>query len=204
MNKKLTSFSEATVEPDPVKQFDLWYNERLSSKVTLPDAVALGTASSDGRVSVRIVLLKEFNEEGFIFFTNYKSLKGSQLSSNPNAALTFHWPESGRQVRIEGTVKKISAKISDEYFLTRPRESRLSAWASEQSSVIPDRQYLIEKYNYYNKLFVKKTVPKPEDWGGFILKPEWFEFWQNGKFRLHDRLIYSKHNGSWKIERLSP
>jgi pyridoxamine 5'-phosphate oxidase len=204
MKKNNASLSETTIIANPYKQFDLWYNERLGSDVALPDAVALGTASSDGRVSVRIVLLKEFNEEGFIFYTNYKSKKGNQLAANPNAALTFHWPESGRQVRIEGTVKKVAEKVSSGYFLTRPRESRLAAWASEQSSVIPDRQYLEDKYTYYKNLFSGKDVEKPENWGGFILRPDWFEFWQDGKFRLHDRLTYSKQNNNWIIKRLSP
>ncbi len=204
MNKENTSISEITASADPFKQFDIWFRERLDSGVLLPDSVALGTASPDGKVSVRVVLLKEYNPEGFVFFTNYGSKKGIQLASNPWAALAFHWPESGRQVRVEGVVKKVPESVSNGYFITRPRESQISAWASEQSSVIPGRNYLEEKFYYYQNLFSGKAVPKPESWGGFILEPEWFEFWQDGQYRLHDRLTYSKRNSIWVIERLSP
>lgn len=204
MKKENTSISEITASANPFEQFDIWFRERLDSGALLPDSVALGTASTDGRVSVRVVLLKEYNPEGFVFFTNYGSKKGIQLASNPWAALAFHWPESGRQVRVEGVVKKVPASVSNGYFITRPRESQISAWASEQSSVIPGRNYLEEKFDYYQNLFSGKAVPKPENWGGFILEPEWFEFWQDGQYRLHNRLTYSKRNGIWVIERLSP
>src|SRR5450759_5225517 len=173
-------FSEKTVDPNPVVQFRIWYEERLKSAIAIPDSVSLATASSDGRVSVRTVLLKDYNDEGFFFYTNYKSRKGLQLSSNPRAALLFYWPESARQVRLEGITEKISEEDSDSYFKTRPRESQLSAWASEQSSVIPDRQHLENRYNYYENLLSGKPVDKPQQWGGFRIIPDWFEFWQEG------------------------
>lgn len=197
-------FSEKTVDPNPVVQFRIWYEEHLKSAIAIPDSVSLATASSDGRVSVRTVLLKDYNNEGFFFYTNYKSRKGLQLSSNPRAALLFYWPESARQVRLEGITEKISEEDSDSYFKTRPRESQLSAWASEQSSVIPDRQHLENRYNYYENLLSGKPVDKPQQWGGFRIIPDWFEFWQEGEFRLHDRLTYTKRKDLWSLKRLSP
>jgi pyridoxamine 5'-phosphate oxidase len=197
-------FSEKTVDPNPVVQFRIWYEERLKSAIAIPDSVSLATASSDGRVSVRTVLLKDYNDEGFFFYTNYKSRKGLQLSSNPRAALLFYWPESARQVRLEGITEKISEEDSDSYFKTRPRESQLSAWASEQSSVIPDRQHLENRYNYYENLLSGRPVDKPQQWGGFRIIPDWFEFWQEGEFRLHDRLTYTKRKDLWSLKRLSP
>jgi pyridoxamine 5'-phosphate oxidase len=197
-------FSEKTVDPNPFVQFRIWYEERLKSGIAIPDSVSLATASSDGRVSVRTVLLKDYNDEGFFFYTNYKSRKGFQLSTNPRAALLFYWPESARQVRLEGITEKISEEDSDSYFKTRPRESQLSAWASEQSSVIPDRQHLENRYNYYENLLSGKPVDKPQQWGGFRIIPDWFEFWQEGEFRLHDRLTYTKRNDLWLLKRLSP
>jgi pyridoxamine 5'-phosphate oxidase len=196
--------SKNTVDPDPFIQFKTWYGEHLMRGIEIPDAVTLATASLDGHISARTVLLKEHDEKGFVFFTNYKSRKGLQLSSNPRAALLFYWPESGRQVRIEGVTKKVSAKDSESYFKTRPKESQLSAWASEQSSIIPDRQYLDKRYDIYKNLYSVKPVDKPPHWGGFHLIPEWFEFWQERLFRLHDRLTYTKRKDLWVIERLSP
>jgi pyridoxamine 5'-phosphate oxidase len=203
MNKKII-FSEETIEKKPFKQFDLWYRERLSAGIEIPDSVSLGTGSADGRISVRTVLLKEYNKNGFVFFTNYNSKKGAQLLSNPKAAMLFHWAESGRQVRVEGSVSKLTVEESDAYFSTRPRESQLGAWASNQSTVIPDRSYLEERYDFYKKTFNDKSVGKPEYWGGFRLIPEWFEFWQSGEFRLHDRISYTKNAENWIIERLAP
>ena len=197
-------FSEKTVDQNPFVQFNAWYSDHLRSGVAIPEAMTLATAFADGRVSARTVLLKGFNESGFVFFTNYKSRKGNQLSSNPYAALLFYWPESGRQIRMEGTTEIISEKESELYFNTRPRESQLSAWASQQSSVITDRKYLDDSYKYFKDKFNEVSVPKPLHWGGFRLSPEWFEFWQNGLFRLHDRLTYTKKKAIWVIERLAP
>jgi pyridoxamine 5'-phosphate oxidase len=203
MTKKI-DFSEKTVDPNPIVQFKAWYDEHMASGIVIPESVTLATASKDGRVSARTVLLKSYNDKGFIFFTNYKSRKGTQLLSNPRAALLFYWPESGRQVRIEGITEKVTVEDSEFYFRTRPRESQISAWASEQSSVIPDRVHLYDLFISFTNKFSDKPVSRPPHWGGFMLLPEWFEFWQNGEFRLHDRLTYSKRKGNWIIERLAP
>jgi pyridoxamine 5'-phosphate oxidase len=197
-------FSENSIDPNPFVQFKAWYKEHLLSGIEIPDSVTLATASADGRISARTVLLKDYNESGFVFFTNYKSRKGYQLSSNPRAAMLFYWAESGRQVRIEGYTEKIPEKESESYFRTRPRESQLAALASEQSSVIPDRKYLEDLYDTFRNSYSEKPVDKPIHWGGFRLIPEWFEFWQNGEFRLHDRLSYTKRKQLWIIERLAP
>jgi pyridoxamine 5'-phosphate oxidase len=198
------TLSREVIDHNPFVQFDIWFKEHNASATGITDSVSLGTSSPDGSVSVRTVLLKGFNETGYVFFTNYNSKKGAHLVSNPRAALLFHWPESARQVRIEGLAKKISSDESDLYFKTRPRESQLSAWASKQSSVIPDRQNLEEQYSFYDKKFSNKPVDKPPHWGGFRIIPYWFEFWQEGEFRLHDRLTYTKRKNIWIIERLAP
>jgi pyridoxamine 5'-phosphate oxidase len=196
--------SEDSVNNNPFIQFDTWYKEHLKSGVSIPESVSLGTASAEGKVSVRTVLLKEYGEKGFIFFTNYESKKGSQITDNHNVALLFYWHESGRQVRIEGVAEKISSQESDLYFSTRPRESQLSAWASKQSTVVPGRHYLENRHEYFKQLFSDRTVDRPPRWGGFRISPSWFEFWQNDERRLHDRLTYTKLNNVWTIERLAP
>jgi pyridoxamine 5'-phosphate oxidase len=192
------------VSDSPLSQFDMWYRERLSEDNAIPEAVYLATASTDGRVSVRTVLLKDYGEQGFTFYTNYMSRKGIQLASNKNAALLFHWPETNRQVRIEGTATKVPAEISDEYFKSRPRDSQLAAWASEQSSVIPGRSYLEAKFEEYSILYSGAPVPRPDHWGGFIITPDWFEFWEDRINRLHDRIVYTREGSSWNIQRLAP
>jgi pyridoxamine 5'-phosphate oxidase len=198
------NFSEKTVDPNPFVQFGTWYNEHLNSGIAIPESVTLATASADGTVSARTVLLKDYNDNGFVFFTNYKSSKGLQLYSNPGAALLFYWPELNRQVRIEGVTEKVAEEDSETYFKTRPRESQLSTWASLQSSLIPDRQYLDDRYNYFKTKYSGIPVERPPYWGGFILIPVWFEFWQEGEFRLHDRITYTKGKNKWVIERLAP
>jgi pyridoxamine 5'-phosphate oxidase len=202
--KNKNCFSGIEIDNDPFTQFDKWYKEHLATGCAIPDSVNLGTASSAGEVSVRTVLLKGYDERGFVFYTNYNSKKGSQLLSNKKAALLFYWSESGRQVRIEGGVDKVSGKESALYFQTRPRESQLSAWASEQSSVIPDRQYLENRYELFKNRFLNNPIEKPPHWGGFRVIPNWFEFWQNGEFRLHDRFSYTLQKETWLIERLGP
>jgi len=202
MNNKV--LTEKNVDPDPFIQFSIWYNEHLKAGIAIPDTVSLGTASLSGRVSVRTVLLKGFDEKGFVFFTNFKSKKGVQLSENKNSAMLFYWPESGRQIRIEGITEKVSEEESASYFSTRPRDSQISAWASEQSSVIPDRQYLEERHDYYKARYENKPVEKPPNWGGFRLIPDFFEFWKDGEFRLHDRVVYTLVKKSWVISRLAP
>ena len=196
--------SEKSTDQNPFVQFDKWFKNRLASGIAIPNTVSLGTASADGHVSVRTVLLKDYDETGFVFFTNYNSKKGSQLSSNPRSALLFYWPESGRQIRIEGIADKVTEKESESYFKTRPRESQIAAWGSEQSSVIPDRQFLEKRYDFYKNIFTDKSVEKPEYWGGYRLVPDWFEYWFERDFRLHDRLTYTKRKDIWVIERLAP
>jgi pyridoxamine-phosphate oxidase len=197
-------FSEKTIDHDPFIQFSNWYGEHLAAGITIPDSVSLGTAFIDGKISVRTILLKDFSNDGFVFYTNYKSKKGLQLTVNPRAALLFYWPESARQVRIEGLVEKISDEDSVRYFHSRPRESQLSARASMQSSVIPDRESLENDFRLQSEKYTGKVVDKPETWGGYRLIPDWFEFWQEGQHRLHDRLTYTKKEDSWIIERLAP
>lgn len=196
--------SEKTVDPDPFLQFSIWYKEHLEAGIAIPDSVSLGTASTAGRVSVRTVLLKGYDENGFVLFTNYMSKKGKQLSENPSAALLFYWGESGRQVRIEGKTEKVTWKESSAYFITRPRDSQISAWASEQSSVIPDRLYLENRHEIFKRKFENKDVKKPPYWGGFRLIPDFFEFWSDGEFRLHDRIVYTRKDEVWTISRLAP
>ena len=202
--KKKGVLSEKSVEHDPFKQFGIWYAERLKTELAYPDAVTLATSAADGSVSARTVLLKDFSDEGFILFTDYNSKKGQQLSQNPKAALLFYWPESERQVRIEGFMEKLSEEESDEYFKSRPRDSQIGAWASEQSKVIPGRVYLEERVIQYTAEFSDKPVPRPSHWGGFRLVAEWIEFWQEGEFRLHDRILYTRSANSWHIVRMSP
>jgi pyridoxamine 5'-phosphate oxidase len=202
--KNNKDLSEKTIDLNPFVQFGKWYDEHLASGIEIPNSVSLATTFLDGLVSLRTVLLKGYNETGFVFFTNFNSKKASQLAINPKAALLFYWSESGRQVRIEGVTEKISDNESKSYFRTRPRENQLGAWASEQSSVIPDRRYLEKQYVFYKKTFNGKSVDKPPHWGGFIIVPDWFEFWQEGKFRLHDRITYTRNGEFWAIERLAP
>jgi len=196
--------SENNVGPDPFKQFLLWYTARLGSGTGYPGAMSLGTASEDGRVSIRTVLLKEFDEKGFVFYTNHNSKKATQIAVNPSGALLFYWAEFSRQIRIEGTIIKISDAESELYFATRPRESQIGAWASEQSSVIPDRKYLIDRFKCFESRYTNRQIEKPGFWGGYRLEPDWFEFWQEGDFRLHDRVIYKRSKNGWIINRLAP
>ena len=164
----------------------------------------LATADNKARPSVRVVLLKGISNKGITFFTNYKSRKGKELLQNSSAALLFYWRELERQVRIEGKIKKISRAESQKYFDSRPVESRIAAWASEQSKKIPDRKYLENKFDEFEQRFFDKKIPLPPDWGGFRLVPDYFEFWQGRENRLHDRICYKKSKRSWKIFRLAP
>jgi pyridoxamine 5'-phosphate oxidase len=197
--------AEADAALNPIQQFEKWWEEAIASEIDEVNAMTLATASSDGFPSARIVLLKGFDENGFIFFTNYKSFKGTQLEENPKACLVLFWKELERQVRVTGIVQKASSGASDAYFQSRPIASQLGAWASPQSQVIENRDWLEEKYSALSKEINNKHLQRPAHWGGYIVKPVIVEFWQGRPSRLHDRLQYSlEENGNWKIERLAP
>lgn len=193
------------VHPDPFKQFAQWFEEAVGAQVLDPNAMTLSTVSAEGKPSARIVLLRGIENGGFNFYTNYSSKKGQDMLANPHVGLTFFWVELNRQVRVEGTVEKLSAEASAEYFNSRPRESQLAAWASEQSEEIENRAELEERYKQHEKKFEGQPVPKPDDWGGFVVKPSLIEFWQGRPNRLHDRVAYTLETLSdWKIKRLAP
>ncbi|GAA4085585.1 pyridoxamine 5'-phosphate oxidase [Mucilaginibacter panaciglaebae] len=197
--------SEKTISANPIKQFDQWFNEAIEAQIPEPNAMTLATATSDGRPSARIVLLKGFDDTGFAFYTNYLSRKGKELAKNPNAAIVFHWIGLERQVRIEGTIEKLSREQSERYFHSRPKLSQISALASPQSQEITDRDELENKMSQLETEYAEKEVPKPSYWGGYVLKPRLIEFWQGGRSRLHDRIVYKKiDNKNWKKVRLAP
>lgn len=196
---------ENDVDTNPIQQFKKWWDQALASEILEPNAMTLATASSDGLPSARIVLLKGFDEKGFVFYTNYNSYKALQLEENPKACLVFHWKELERQVRIVGLVEKAPAEESDEYFASRPIGSRIGAWTSPQSSVIESREWIEEEFEKRKTEFAQSTVPRPSFWGGYLVRPVVLEFWQGRFSRLHDRIQYSlQENGGWKIERLAP
>jgi pyridoxamine 5'-phosphate oxidase len=193
------------VDPDPIKQFANWFTAAIEAGIRDVNAMSLATASADGRPSVRIVLLKGFSADGFVFFTNYESQKGRQLTDNPQAALAFYWIEMDRQIRINGPVEKTSREESEGYYHSRPTGSQLGAWASEQSQVIDGRQILDARLAQMTERFAGKPIPLPPHWGGFLVRPEVMEFWQGRPNRLHDRFRYQREpDGSWKIDRLAP
>lgn len=200
----LKSFDEQDLIQNPFTQFATWIQEAISAKVNEPNAMTLATSTPDGVPSARIVLLKELRENGFVFFSNYESRKGKQLDINANASLVFCWLELQRQVRIEGFVSKISKEDSYEYFKTRPYSSQIGAHVSNQSAIISSRVELENEYNTLLKKYPEGTVPLPENWGGYILSPRLFEFWQGRQSRLHDRFEYKKVENQWIINRLAP
>lgn len=196
---------ESGVEKDPVRQFNKWWQEAIHSEIDEVNAMTLATASPDGIPSARIVLLKDFSEKGFLFFTNYESFKAQQLESNPKACVVFFWKELERQVRITGLVQRTGAEESDAYFNSRPEESRIGALTSPQSRVIESRNWIDEQFEKNKNLFTGKPIKRPDYWGGYIVRPVIMEFWQGRPGRLHDRLQYTLQNGNeWKIERLAP
>lgn len=195
---------EKDVEANPIDQFRKWWDAAIASEIPEPNAMTLATASADGMPSARIVLLKDFNETGFVFFTNYKSYKGLQLDENPKACLVFFWKELERQVRIVGLSVKVDAQVSDEYYRSRPALSQIGAWASPQSAVVKNREWLEEEFEKKKTEFTNVDIPRPPHWGGYMIKPVMIEFWQGRRSRLHDRIQYTLEEGSWKIERLAP
>lgn len=198
------SFNEDEVERSPFDQFRSWLQDAIDAELVEPTAMVLATSTLSGKPSARVVLLKGFDERGFAFYTNYESRKGEELKENPHAALLLYWGVLERQVRIEGIIEKTTHTESEEYFTTRPLESRIGAWASKQSSVIESRSVLQEKFDELRAQFANQTIPLPPWWGGFRLTPLTLEFWQGRDNRLHDRIRYRKQDDSWVIERLSP
>ena len=196
--------AETDVESNPILQFKKWFTEAVDSQIYEPNVMTLATANSDGKPSARIVLLKGFDEDGFVFFTNYDSDKGKDLAENPQASLVFFWAELERQVRIDGVVSKIDAEESTAYFHSRPAGSQIGASASPQSSVIPNRESLEEKVAQLSTEYKDKEIPRPLHWGGYLVEPTHIEFWQGRPSRLHDRLNYQLVDGSWIINRLAP
>jgi pyridoxamine 5'-phosphate oxidase len=198
------SLSEGDVELNPLLQFGRWWKEALGAEIEEVNAMTLATASADGKPSARIVLLKGYDESGFVFFSNYNSRKGREMAGNDLVTLLFFWKELERQVRIEGRVEQVSAEESDAYFHSRPEGSRIGAWASPQSQVIPDRYFLEDKVRAMQEQFREVFIPRPAHWGGYRVKPELIEFWQGRPSRLHDRIQYTWEDMGWRIERLAP
>lgn len=198
------TLNETDVAAEPFIQFSIWLQQAVESKIPEVQAMNLATVSENGRPSSRIVYLREFENNHFSFYTNYNSRKGKEIQKNPNAALTFFWPELERQIRIEGKVEKASSEQSDAYFNNRPYDSKIGAWASEQSNTLSSRKELERRLDDLKARFSPETIKRPEFWGGFILKANYYEFWQGRKNRLHDRICYELKNEKWSIERLSP
>lgn len=199
------TLDEKRVERDPIKQFRIWFDDVITAKLPMPEAMNLATATPEGRPSSRMVLLKQVDAEGFVFFTNYHSAKAAQLEANPYASLVFYWPQLERQVRVEGKVERTSAAESEAYFRTRPRESQIGAWASPQSSVIAEREVLEERVRELEEYYRDREIECPGHWGGYRLRPDRIEFWKGRIGRLHDRILYElMSDGTWAIKRLAP
>jgi pyridoxamine 5'-phosphate oxidase len=193
------------LNPNPFIQFEIWFNQAMDAKLTEPNAFCLSTVGKDMMPSIRTVLLKTFDEKGFVFFTNYKSTKSKQIEENPKAAALFAWLDLERQIKIEGNVEKISTSDSLKYFLSRPKGSQIGAWVSHQSEIISSRSLLEQKFDEMKKKFLKGEVPFPSFWGGYAIKPIRIEFWQGGQDRLHDRFLYElQKDNTWLISRLAP
>lgn len=201
---RVASLSENDVAANPFLQFKKWFSDAVEAQLYEPNVMTFATADSDGKPSARIVLLKGFDENGFVFYTNYESRKANDLVENPQAAAVFFWAELERQVRIEGIVSKIDKETSEAYFHSRPIGSQIGAIASPQSSVITDRKILEEKVLMLTAEYEGKVIPKPDNWGGYLIEPKRIEFWQGRSSRLHDRITYDFIEGSWKISRLAP
>jgi pyridoxamine 5'-phosphate oxidase len=196
---------EKRIESDPIKQFKIWFDEAIAANLSMPDAMSLATVTPDGRPTARMVLLKQVDADGFVFFTNYQSSKAKQLEINPYAALVFYWAQLDRQVRVEGKVMKTPAEESAAYFKTRPRESQIGAWASPQSEVISAREVLEQRAHELAQQYCDREIDCPAHWGGFRLTPDRIEFWRSRVGRLHDRILYElQPDGTWTIKRLAP
>jgi pyridoxamine 5'-phosphate oxidase len=204
MDERAGVLLESQAEPDPLEQFRRWYAEAEAAGIRAPHAMALATATPEGAPSLRMVLLKGVDEQGFVFYSGYVSRKGAELHSNPRAALLFYWDPLGRQVRVEGDVERVTAEESDAYFASRPRGAQLAATASKQTAVLPGRDELDTRVAALEEEHAGGDVPRPAHWGGYRLRPVTYEFWQHREDRLHDRLRYRRDGGSWIVERLSP
>jgi pyridoxamine 5'-phosphate oxidase len=206
LRKEYTSagLDRADLDPDPIVQFHEWFEKVIDADLHEPNAMILATASTDGKPSARTVLLKGYDEQGFVFYTNYEGRKANEIEANPMCALLFYWGELERQVRIEGRASRLSGEESDSYFATRPRESRLGAWASEQSRPVDDRSILEERVRALEAEYEGRVIPRPPFWGGYRVEPDTIEFWQGRENRLHDRIVYHRSERGWKIVRLQP
>jgi pyridoxamine 5'-phosphate oxidase len=203
-NYQKSELTEQSVNKDPIQQLIGWLNDAIAEKEPDPNAMVLSTIDGDGNPDSRVVLLKELTGEGLVFFTNYKSRKGQQIASSGHVSVVLFWPGLERQVRIKGIAEKIKEEDSKLYFKSRPLESQLGAWASPQSEVIENRKILTDKYEYYEQYFESHVITKPPFWGGFLIRPEYFEFWQGRTNRLHDRIEYSLSDQVWVTHRLAP
>ena len=203
-NYQKFELAEHTVDKDPVRQLDLWLSDAIASQKSDPTAMIVSTIDQEGNPDSRVVLLKELKSDGLIFFTNYNSKKGQQIFTNQHISVVFFWPELERQVRIKGKAEKIGTEDSELYFNSRPLESQLGAWSSPQSQIIENRQVLDDNYTHFMQYFETHEIKKPPHWGGFLIRPEYFEFWQGRSNRLHDRIVFCREDHNWTIHRLAP